>query len=156
MGTHRCRWKSMHRRALSVFVPCCSNFCFLTSIMPLDSHSYLVAQGWSGKGTGLREGAISRPVTVSQKKTLAGVGKDRDDAFPFWDQFSLIFYSSKLNLLTKASSIVSLVPPPNPYKSKLLQTMMIPAMKCVCLKFQFNSFSLMYIRTTILHLQHPI
>ncbi|KAE9392857.1 hypothetical protein BT96DRAFT_1023327 [Gymnopus androsaceus JB14] len=53
--------------------------------MPLDGHSYLVAQGWSGKGNGLRKGAISKPITVSQKKTLAGLGKDRDEAFPFWD-----------------------------------------------------------------------
>ncbi|KIY63398.1 hypothetical protein CYLTODRAFT_458153 [Cylindrobasidium torrendii FP15055 ss-10] len=53
--------------------------------MPLDGHSYLVAQGWSGTGSGLRNGAISRPITVAQKKTLSGIGKDRDEAFPFWD-----------------------------------------------------------------------
>ncbi|KAF8158359.1 hypothetical protein B0H34DRAFT_797760 [Crassisporium funariophilum] len=53
--------------------------------MPLDGHSYLVAQGWSGVGTGLRQGAISRPLAIPQKKTLAGLGKDRDEAFPFWD-----------------------------------------------------------------------
>jgi hypothetical protein len=54
--------------------------------MPLDGHSYLISQGWSGKGTGLRQGAISRPLAIPQKKTLAGVGNDRDEAFPFWDQ----------------------------------------------------------------------
>ena len=54
--------------------------------MPLDGHSYLVAQGWGGKGTGLREGAISRPLAIAQKKNLAGLGKDRDEAFPIWDQ----------------------------------------------------------------------
>ncbi|KAG6857142.1 hypothetical protein H0H87_008712 [Tephrocybe sp. NHM501043] len=53
--------------------------------MPLDGHDFLVAQGWSGNGTGLREGAISRPLAIPQKKNLAGVGKDRDEAFPFWD-----------------------------------------------------------------------
>ncbi|KAJ7784445.1 hypothetical protein B0H16DRAFT_1670795 [Mycena metata] len=53
--------------------------------MPLDSHSYLVAQGWTGSGTGLRQGAISRPLAIPQKKTLAGLGKERDEAFPFWD-----------------------------------------------------------------------
>ncbi|KAL5524413.1 hypothetical protein ACEPAF_9553 [Sanghuangporus sanghuang] len=53
--------------------------------MPLDGHSYLVTQGWSGKGCGLREGAITRPLAIPQKKTLSGLGKDRDDAFPFWD-----------------------------------------------------------------------
>ena len=55
--------------------------------MPLDGHSYLVAQGWGGKGTGLRQGAISRPLAIPQKKTLSGLGKDRDEAFPFWDQY---------------------------------------------------------------------
>ncbi|PAV17031.1 ribosome biogenesis [Pyrrhoderma noxium] len=53
--------------------------------MPLDGHSYLVAQGWSGKGSGLRHGSISKPLAIPQKKTLSGLGKDRDDAFPFWD-----------------------------------------------------------------------
>ncbi|THH07419.1 hypothetical protein EW145_g3393 [Phellinidium pouzarii] len=53
--------------------------------MPLDGYSYLVAQGWTGKGSGLRQGAISRPLAIPQKRTLAGLGKDRDEAFPFWD-----------------------------------------------------------------------
>ncbi|EPQ54459.1 hypothetical protein GLOTRDRAFT_93964 [Gloeophyllum trabeum ATCC 11539] len=53
--------------------------------MPLDGHAYLSSQGWAGKGSGLREGAISRPVIIAQKKTMAGVGRDRDEAFPFWD-----------------------------------------------------------------------
>ena len=61
-------------------------YLFSGSFMPLDSHSYLVSQGWAGKGTGLRQGAISRPLAIPQKKTLAGLGKDRDEAFPFWDQ----------------------------------------------------------------------
>lgn len=56
-------------------------------LMPLDGHSFLVAQGWGGKGTGLRQGGISRPLAIPQKKTLAGLGKDRDEAFPFWDQY---------------------------------------------------------------------
>jgi len=54
--------------------------------MPLDGHLYLVNQGWRGKGTGLREGAITRPLAIPQKKNLAGLGKDRDESFPFWDQ----------------------------------------------------------------------
>jgi len=56
------------------------------SAMPLDGHAFLVNQGWSGTGTALRKGAISRPVTAPQKRNLAGIGKDRDEAFPFWDQ----------------------------------------------------------------------
>ncbi|EKM79463.1 hypothetical protein AGABI1DRAFT_128615 [Agaricus bisporus var. burnettii JB137-S8] len=58
--------------------------------MPLDGHSYLVSQGWSGHGTGLRQDSIIRPLAIPQKRTLAGLGKDRDEAFPFWDQFSLL------------------------------------------------------------------
>lgn len=54
--------------------------------MPLDGNAYLKAQGWEGQGSGLRHGAISRPVIIAQKKTLSGIGKDRDEAFPFWDQ----------------------------------------------------------------------
>ncbi|KAK7681574.1 hypothetical protein QCA50_015307 [Cerrena zonata] len=53
--------------------------------MPLDGHAYLVSQGWAGKGSGLRHGAIAKPIAVTQKKTLSGIGKDRDEAFPFWD-----------------------------------------------------------------------
>jgi hypothetical protein len=54
--------------------------------MPLDGHAFLLGQGWSGSGQGLRKGAIARPITAPQKKNLAGIGKDRADAFPFWDQ----------------------------------------------------------------------
>ena len=54
--------------------------------MPLDGHAFLVNQGWSGAGTGLRNGSISRPISIPQKRNLAGIGKDRDEAFPFWDQ----------------------------------------------------------------------
>jgi hypothetical protein len=60
--------------------------------MPLDGQSYLIAQGWGGKGTGLRQGAISRPLAIPQKKNLSGLGKDRDEAFPFWDQYVVSRY----------------------------------------------------------------
>lgn len=56
------------------------------SLMPLDGHAFLLSQGWSGAGEGLRKGAISRPITAPRKKNLAGIGKDRAEAFPFWDQ----------------------------------------------------------------------
>jgi hypothetical protein len=51
----------------------------------LDGHEYLKKRGWAGKGSALRSGGISRPITVTQKKTLSGLGKDRDEAFPFWE-----------------------------------------------------------------------
>jgi hypothetical protein len=53
--------------------------------MPLDSHSYLVRRGWSGSGSGLRHGSLARPLAIPVKRSLAGVGRDRDDAFPFWE-----------------------------------------------------------------------
>ncbi|KAF8809549.1 hypothetical protein BYT27DRAFT_7232300 [Phlegmacium glaucopus] len=69
--------------------------------MPLDSHSYLVSQGWGGKGTGLRQGAISRPLAIPPKKNLAGLGKDRDEAFPFWDHlFSAAAKSIQIKCLS--------------------------------------------------------
>jgi hypothetical protein len=60
--------------------------CRVSVSMPLDGHAFLVNQGWSGAGNGLRNGSISRPISIPQKRTLAGIGKDRDEAFPFWDQ----------------------------------------------------------------------
>ncbi|KAJ8080466.1 hypothetical protein PM082_017299 [Marasmius tenuissimus] len=69
--------------------------------MPLDGQQYLVSQGWSGKGTGLRAGAITRPIAVSQKKTLAGLGKDRDEAFPFWDH---LFSAASKSIQVKISN----------------------------------------------------
>ncbi|KAH8998652.1 hypothetical protein EDB92DRAFT_1836416 [Lactarius akahatsu] len=62
--------------------------------MPLDGHAFLVNQGWSGAGTGLRNGSISRPISVPQKRTLAGIGKDRDEAFPFWDHLFTVAASA--------------------------------------------------------------
>ncbi|KAJ7095780.1 hypothetical protein B0H15DRAFT_774427, partial [Mycena belliarum] len=69
--------------------------------MPLDGHSYLVSQGWTGSGTGLRQGAISRPLAIPQKKSLAGLGKDRDEAFPFWDH---LFSAASKAIQIKISS----------------------------------------------------
>lgn len=62
-----------------------------------DPADHLAKQGWKGKGTGedvavvlipaLRDGHAKRPIAVVQKKTLSGIGKDRDEAIPFWDQW---------------------------------------------------------------------
>ncbi|KAH8989656.1 hypothetical protein EDB86DRAFT_3080916 [Lactarius hatsudake] len=102
--------------------------------MPLDGHAFLVSQGWSGAGTGLRNGSISRPISVPQKRTLAGIGKDRDEAFPFWDHLFTVaasaiqiecfssddedgdastrnVYSSTLDLRQTSTGILSNLPP---------------------------------------------
>jgi hypothetical protein len=59
--------------------------------MPIDGHNYLTKRGWAGKGSGLRAGAIVRPIVASQKRDLKGLGKDRDDHFEFWDQYVIDF-----------------------------------------------------------------
>ncbi|KAH7911740.1 hypothetical protein BJ138DRAFT_886598 [Hygrophoropsis aurantiaca] len=69
--------------------------------MPLDGHSYLTSYGWSGKGTGLRKGAIDRPLAIPPKKNLAGLGKDRDEAFPFWDH---LFTAASKSITIKVTS----------------------------------------------------
>ncbi|KAG8731981.1 hypothetical protein FRC11_001260 [Ceratobasidium sp. 423] len=51
----------------------------------LDGQTHLVKQGWKGAGHPLKAGGRSRPVVVAQKKTLGGIGKDRDESFAFWD-----------------------------------------------------------------------
>ncbi|KAI5454166.1 hypothetical protein NCC49_004231 [Naganishia albida] len=63
--------------------------------MPMDTTEYLTAQGWKGKGTALKQGHMTRPIAVVQKKTLSGVGKDRDEAVPFWDN---IFAAAAINI----------------------------------------------------------
>ncbi|KAJ7212006.1 hypothetical protein GGX14DRAFT_621256 [Mycena pura] len=69
------------------------------SFRGLELHFYLVSQGWTGSGNGLRQGAIARPLAIPQKKTLAGLGKDRDEAFPFWDHlFSAASKSIQINI----------------------------------------------------------
>ncbi|OWZ74865.1 hypothetical protein C365_06532 [Cryptococcus neoformans Bt85] len=61
-----------------------------------DAAKHLEKQGWKGKGTALKNGHATRPLAVVQKKTLSGIGKDRDEAVPFWDH---IFAATAANLL---------------------------------------------------------
>lgn len=54
----------------------------------------------------LKNGHATRPLAVVQKKTLSGIGKDRDEAVPFWDQY--VCYLMDVNLvLTKSQHIRS-------------------------------------------------
>ncbi|GAA5857279.1 hypothetical protein JCM9279_002111 [Rhodotorula babjevae] len=52
-----------------------------------DSATYLRGLGWAGPGSSLNNsaGGRAKPVTVVQKKTLSGVGRDRDTSFAWWD-----------------------------------------------------------------------
>ncbi|KAH8090637.1 hypothetical protein HD553DRAFT_338331 [Filobasidium floriforme] len=69
--------------------------------MPLDTTEYLTSRGWKGKGTALKQGHLSRPIAVVQKKTMSGVGKDRDEAVPFWDN---IFASAAQSIASGTST----------------------------------------------------
>lgn len=52
-----------------------------------DSATYLRGLGWQGPGSSLNNSANGRakPVSVVQKKSLAGIGRDRDTSFAWWD-----------------------------------------------------------------------
>jgi len=76
--------------------------------MSFSPHDHLVKQGWRGKGTGtqiqtpshshlaFKNGHATRPIPVVQKRTMSGIGKDRDEAIPFWDQYVRTFYSADM------------------------------------------------------------
>ncbi|WVO18612.1 hypothetical protein L204_106331 [Cryptococcus depauperatus] len=75
-----------------------------------DPAAHLEKQGWKGRGTALKHGHATRPLPVVQKKTLSGIGKDRDAAVPFWDH---IFAATAASLF-----IPSAMPSPTPSTSK--------------------------------------
>ncbi|KAJ1024924.1 hypothetical protein NDA18_004210 [Ustilago nuda] len=56
--------------------------------MPLNATSFLVSQGWEGVGVPLDGKAgkgLKKPLAITQKKTLSGIGKDRDRAYDWWN-----------------------------------------------------------------------
>lgn len=62
----------------------------------LDGQTHLVKQGWKGAGHPLKAGGRARPIVIAQKKTLGGIGKDRDESFAFWDQYVTYFLNIEL------------------------------------------------------------
>ncbi|KAK6907862.1 hypothetical protein I203_101863 [Kwoniella mangroviensis CBS 8507] len=66
-----------------------------------DPAAHLHKHGWKGKGTALKHGHAIRPLAVVQKKTLSGIGKDRDEAVPFWDH---IFAATAASLFSPSPS----------------------------------------------------
>ncbi|KAI5481301.1 hypothetical protein MNV49_004923 [Pseudohyphozyma bogoriensis] len=84
--------------------------------------NYLRGLGWTGPGTALTDAphARAKPVTVAQKKTLAGVGKDRDTSFAWWEMvFESVAKKSggpvdnvKKDLHKTSTGIISPRPPP--------------------------------------------
>ncbi|KAI9634649.1 uncharacterized protein MKK02DRAFT_37529 [Dioszegia hungarica] len=76
-----------------------------------DPAEHLSKQGWKGKGTALKTGHLTRPLAVVQKKTLSGVGKDRDEAVPFWDQ---IFAATAASLSLPSTPLSTSPAPSSP------------------------------------------
>ncbi|BGP20280.1 hypothetical protein JCM10213_001111 [Rhodosporidiobolus nylandii] len=86
-----------------------------------DSATYLRGLGWQGPGSSLNGAAHGRakPVTVVQKKTLSGIGKDRDTSFQWWDAIFTSVASKvggetggKVEQRTTSTGILSHRPPP--------------------------------------------
>ncbi|WRT68142.1 uncharacterized protein IL334_005117 [Kwoniella shivajii] len=75
-----------------------------------DPAAHLSKHGWKGKGTALKHGHSVRPLAVVQKKTLSGIGKDRDTAVPFWDH---IFEATAASLFSSVASSPSGSPGPS-------------------------------------------
>lgn len=66
--------------------------------MPLNTSSFLVSQGWEGVGVPLDGKAgkgLKKPLAIPQKRTLSGIGKDRDRANEWWNS---IFTAGAKNL----------------------------------------------------------
>lgn len=59
--------------------------CSSTTEMVFNSNKFLVSQGWEGQGKALKKGGRARPISVVQKKTMSGVGKDTYNGFEWWD-----------------------------------------------------------------------
>ena len=56
--------------------------------MVFSPAGYLRGLGWNGPGSSLQPNNVharAKPITIPQKKTLSGVGKDRDTAYPWWE-----------------------------------------------------------------------
>ncbi|KAK4056454.1 hypothetical protein OIO90_002597 [Microbotryomycetes sp. JL221] len=83
-----------------------------------SASAYLRGLGWKGPGTGLTSAphARSKPVLVAQKKSLSGVGKDRDESFAWWDAvFSNV--ANKVSTGSKVEhnrTITGIISPRNP------------------------------------------
>jgi len=71
----------------------------VSTSMPLNATTYLSNQGWKGKGTSLdgpNGNGLKKPLIITQKKNLGGVGNDRDRATEWWD--CLFEVSTKITL----------------------------------------------------------
>ncbi|GEM11131.1 hypothetical protein Rt10032_c13g5148 [Rhodotorula toruloides] len=78
-----------------------------------DSATYLRGLGWNGPGSSLNNssGGRAKPIVVAQKKTLSGVGRDRDTSFAWWDAiFSSV--ANKVEQHRTSTGILSHRPPP--------------------------------------------
>ncbi|CDS00265.1 hypothetical protein, partial [Sporisorium scitamineum] len=87
--------------------------------MPLNTTNFLVLQGWEGVGVPLDGKAgkgLKKPLAITQKKTLSGIGKDRDRADDWWNS---IFTAGAKSLSIGPSPASSGVSTPTLDKSKI-------------------------------------
>ena len=76
--------------------------------MPLNTAQYLTKYGWKGHGSPLDgEGGrgLKKPLLIPKKRSLSGIGQDRDRAVEWWDDvFAVrIRASDKTRLVPKRS-----------------------------------------------------
>ncbi|RXK36256.1 hypothetical protein M231_06459 [Tremella mesenterica] len=89
-----------------------------TTKQKFDPAAHLHKHGWKGKGTALKHGHATRPLAIVQKKTLSGVGKDRDEAVPFWDH---IFASTAASLSLPNSGTSTPITIPSSSKTQMVK-----------------------------------
>jgi hypothetical protein len=73
--------------------------------MPFSPSAYLISQGWEGGSKGLRENSRSKPITVIKKSNQSGIGRDRDEAIPWWGDMNAIL--EKINPKNQVEGKVS-------------------------------------------------
>lgn len=85
--------------------------------MPLNPTNYLTERGWGGKGTSLDSNGrgLKKPLSIPQKRSLTGIGKDRDRAVEWWDCLFAVSFPYRIDsicdgegriIVHKSSSLV--------------------------------------------------
>lgn len=66
----------------------CTLLHYLFGGMPLNTAEYLTKRGWRGHGTpldGERGRGLKKPLLIPKKRSMSGIGQDRDRAVEWWD-----------------------------------------------------------------------
>ncbi|KAN0060552.1 hypothetical protein ACQY0O_007013 [Thecaphora frezii] len=95
--------------------------------MPLNTNTYLISQGWAGLGVPL-DGAngrgLKKPLSIVPKRTLSGIGKDRDRSNEWWDSiFTAGAKSIQLGRSLPSPSLPGLPEAPKPSSTMSLASL---------------------------------